>query len=100
MAEGRFIQPEDLGFERNGKHDGLMTLQDARAAAEQLMIRRALSQARNQVSRAAVLLGVSRVTLYRLIDKYRIHNPASSTFSSLQLAANDMPAALLAKQPL
>ena len=100
MAEGRFIQPEDLGFERNGQHDGMMTLADARAAAEQLMIRRALSQARNQVSRAAVLLGVSRVTLYRLIDKYRIHSPATATLSSPQLAANDMPATRLVTQPL
>ena len=100
MAEGRFIQPEDLGFERDGPHDGLMTLQAARAAAEQLMIRRAMSQARNQVSRAAVLLGVSRVTLYRLIEKYSITNPAPATLSSPQQAANDMPAARLNTQPL
>ncbi len=100
MAEGRFIQPEDLGFERDGQHDGMMTLQAARAAAEQLMIRRALSQARNQVARAAVLLGVSRVTLYRLIEKYKIHTSAPASLSSPQLAANDMPAARLVTQPL
>lgn len=100
MAEGRFIQPEDLGFERDGQRHAMMTLADARAAAEQLMIRRALSQARNQVSRAAVLLGVSRVTLYRLIEKYKIHSPTPATLSSPQLAANDMPSALLVTQPL
>ncbi len=72
MAEGRFIQPEDLGFERNASHNQLMSLEDARAAAESMMIRRALSQSRNQISRAATLLGVSRVTLYRLIEKYNI----------------------------
>ena len=100
MAEGRFIQPEDLGFERNGQHESMMTLAEARAAAEQLMIRRALSKARNQVSRAAILLGVSRVTLYRLIEKYRIHAPAPATLARPQLVANDMPAALLVTQPL
>jgi DNA-binding NtrC family response regulator len=72
MAEGRFIQPEDLGFERDDESKQMMSLEDARAAAESMMIRRALSQSRNQISRAASLLGVSRVTLYRLIEKYNI----------------------------
>ncbi len=71
MAEGRFIQPEDLGFDREMQQQ-LMSLEDARAAAESMMIQRALSQSRNQISRAASLLGVSRVTLYRLIEKYNI----------------------------
>lgn len=72
MAEGRFIQPEDLGLERHNDQSQLMSLEDARAAAERMMIRRALSQSRNQISRAASLLGISRVTLYRLIEKYNI----------------------------
>lgn len=72
MAEGRFIQPEDLGLDRSNEQSQLMSLEDARAAAERAMIRRALSQSRNQISRAASLLGVSRVTLYRLIEKYNI----------------------------
>ena len=91
MAEGRFIQPEDLGFDRGAERNGTMTLQDARAAAERVMIRRALSQARNQVSRAAALLGISRVTLYRLIDKYNLQTHAPAMLSSPQIAANDTP---------
>jgi len=82
MAEGRFIQPEDLGFERNSEHAQLMSLEDARAEAERMMIRRALSQSRNQISRAASLLGVSRVTLYRLIEKYNIRPDASGAGTS------------------
>ncbi len=78
MAEGRFIQPEDLGFERGNEQVQLMSLEDARAAAERMMIRRALSQSRNQISRAASLLGISRVTLYRLIEKYNIRPEAVS----------------------
>ena len=79
MAEGRFIQPEDLGLDRSNDQSQLMSLEDARAAAERTMIRRALSQSRNQISRAASLLGVSRVTLYRLIEKYNIRPDAIST---------------------
>lgn len=72
MAEGRYIQPEDLDFTRNPQRGHLMSLIDARASAEGAMIRLALSQSRNQISRAANLLGISRVTLYRLIEKYDI----------------------------
>jgi DNA-binding NtrC family response regulator len=72
MADGRFIQPEDLGFEQAKEPEPTLSLEQARAAAEQSAIRRALLQARNRMSRAATLLGVSRVTLYRLMEKYHI----------------------------
>jgi DNA-binding NtrC family response regulator len=72
MAEGRFIQPEDLDFKREEQHAPLMSLEDARARAEGAMILRALSQTRNRIAHAADLLGVSRVTLYRLIEKHNI----------------------------
>lgn len=78
MAAGRFIQPEDLGFSPEAAKGDVMSLEEARAEAESAVIRRALSQSRNQISRAASLLGVSRVTLYRLIDKYNIRAEASS----------------------
>jgi DNA-binding NtrC family response regulator len=74
MADGRFIQPEDLGLERGHRHGHLMSLEDARAAAERVMIQRALAHSRNQISHAAALLGISRVTLYRLIEKYNIRS--------------------------
>lgn len=89
MAEGRFIQPEDLGFDRSSAQPQLMSLEDARAAAERTMIRRALSQSRNQISRAASLLGVSRVTLYRLIEKYNIRPDTLSTTRTPFINAGD-----------
>jgi len=93
MAEGRFIQPEDLGFDRNTQQTQLMSLEDARAAAERMMIRKALSQSRNQISRAASLLGVSRVTLYRLIEKYNIRpDLVSSARPPLLSAKSDIEA--------
>jgi DNA-binding NtrC family response regulator len=91
MAEGRFIQPEDLGFDRSNQQTQLMSLEDARAAAERTMIRRALSQSRNQISRAASLLGVSRVTLYRLIEKYNIRPDMVSTNRSPFVNAGGNP---------
>jgi DNA-binding NtrC family response regulator len=88
MAEGRFIQPEDLGLERPQDHAQLLSLEDARAAAECAMIRRALAQSRNQISRAASLLGVSRVTLYRLIEKYNIRPEGAPMVRASFLAAH------------
>jgi DNA-binding NtrC family response regulator len=76
MAEGRFIQPEDLGFERSAEGAQIISLEDARGATEKAMIKHALSQARNRISHAATLLGISRVTLYRLIEKYNIRSDA------------------------
>ena len=40
--------------------------------AEELAVRSCLSHAMNNVSKAAKLLGVSRVTLYRMMDKYGV----------------------------
>jgi DNA-binding NtrC family response regulator len=92
MAEGRFIQPEDLGFDRHADCETMLSLEDARAAAERVTIGRALSQARNQISRAATLLGVSRVTLYRLIEKYDLRNSTVSNVYAIGADEADPPA--------
>jgi DNA-binding NtrC family response regulator len=55
-----------------------MSLEQARATADRIMIGRALTQTRNRISSAADLLGVSRVTLYRLMEKYDISNAATT----------------------
>ncbi|MOA63836.1 Bacterial regulatory protein, Fis family [compost metagenome] len=49
-----------------------MPLEQARAHAEELAVRSCLSHSMNNVSQASKLLGVSRVTLYRMMDKYGI----------------------------
>ncbi len=72
MAEGRFIKPEDLGFQAGDMPQDLMSLEHARATAEKETIQRALAQVRHQISSAAKLLGISRMTLYRLLEKYQI----------------------------
>lgn len=73
MCEGRLITPADLGLERRISKRLLQTLEEARLAAEKEAIRNALRRARDNVSRAAKELGVSRVTLYRLMEKCGLH---------------------------
>lgn len=73
MAEGRLITPEDLDLElstglRNGE-----ALESARIRAERDAIHVCLQDNGSNITRAARGLGVSRMTLYRLMEKHGIN---------------------------
>jgi two-component system NtrC family response regulator len=50
----------------------VFNLREVREIAESRAIRNAYNQAEQNISKAAELLGVTRPTLYSLIDKYRL----------------------------
>ena len=65
------LKPADLGLQlERGPSD--VNLKFAKTAMEIDYIKRALSRNKGVVSRAAKDLGISRVNLYELIDKYKI----------------------------
>lgn len=71
MADGPQITADDLGFavpETNG--EAPIKLRDARDQAESHAIRRALSRTNGNIAQAADVLGVSRPTLYSLLNKF------------------------------
>jgi len=72
MCDNRLITTADLGLERRLSQRRLTTLDEARTRAEKEAIQYSLRFNRNNVSQAARQLGVSRVTLYRLMEKYQI----------------------------
>jgi DNA-binding NtrC family response regulator len=72
MCEGKLLSAGDLGLGRNEVEKRLMTLEEARALAEKDAIRYALEKTGQNISLAARSLGVSRVTLYRLMYKHDI----------------------------
>lgn len=74
MSEDRLITPTDLGLERRKSRRHLMSLAEARANAERDAVMYALKHSRNNVTQAAQHLGVSRVTLYRLMEKMGIQS--------------------------
>lgn len=78
MCEHRLISPEDLGLERRS-HDWRepLTLEKAREMAEHEVINAALVRNKYKVQKAAKELGVSRVTLYRLMEKHHLSRHAS-----------------------
>src|SRR5512139_1374060 len=69
LSENRVLTPRDLGLEKRVSSDGFLTLEDARSRAEQDAIRRALRRNQNNVTAAARQLGVSRATLYRVLER-------------------------------
>jgi two-component system, NtrC family, response regulator len=72
MAQGSLITPENLGLEPSGSNELLFNLKEVRARAERQAIQQALSIVNGNISRSAELLGVSRPTLYDLMEKYGI----------------------------
>ncbi len=75
MCEYPLIGPEDLGLAYTGSYRDVPveeTLMEARERAEREAITGAVEKSGGNLSRAARALGVSRVTLYRLLDKYQI----------------------------
>ena len=68
MAEGKFVTAEDLGLVAAAAAPTL-NLRAVRQQAESEAIRQAMIRCEGNVSRAAELLGVSRPTLYDLMQK-------------------------------
>src|SRR6185369_1824839 len=75
MAEGPMVTAEDLGLKEALDGGLLFNLKEVRTRAERQAIQQALAITDRNVSRTAELLGVSRPTLYDLMDKYGIRAP-------------------------
>ncbi len=70
MAEGRFVTPEDLSLQPPAEGEGrVLALREVRQRAESAAVQRALAIAGGNVSKAAELLGVTRPTLYELMER-------------------------------
>jgi len=72
MAEGTRIGAADLRLGAGGEGQSGSTLREAREALEREMVARALGRHKGVVSRAAADLGISRPTLYELMQKYGV----------------------------
>jgi len=75
MAEGKYIGADDLGLPADSPDLEWLNLRSARQRAESDAIRQALAVAGGNLSKAAELLGITRPTLYDLLDKNGINVP-------------------------
>jgi two-component system NtrC family response regulator len=70
LTDGHFLTAEALGLSSGDDRQSFPTLRQAKAKVEIDIIRRALALADDNVSEAAKLLGVSRPTLYDLMETH------------------------------
>jgi two-component system NtrC family response regulator len=75
MSEGPLITMDDLGLTDQGNGEPLFNLKQVRARAERQAINSILSITDGNISRTAELLGVSRPTLYDLMEKHGMRVP-------------------------
>lgn len=76
MAEGKLISAQDLGLAQFTAQE-TVTLAQARDVAEKRAIEAALLRHRNRLNEAAMDLGISRVTLYRLMGAHGLREVAA-----------------------
>jgi two-component system, NtrC family, response regulator len=76
MTDGKYVSVEDLGLPGGGDSDlSWLNLRVARQRAESEAIRQALALSGYNISRTAELLGITRPTLYDLMEKNLIVVP-------------------------
>ena len=72
MAEGAMITAADLALEPAAGDAAMLSLREVRQRAESAAVERALALAGGNISKAAELLGVTRPTLYDLMERISI----------------------------
>ena len=83
LSQHSVLKPRDLGFGSDNSQSDV-NLKTAKKAIEADFIKKALSKNNGIVSRAAKDLGISRVNLYELMDRYNIQVQEFKTARSIE----------------
>ena len=73
MTEGTLISSAELGI-NDAPQSRVLNLRQVRDAAEKQAVIRALGCADRNISKTAEMLGVSRPTLYELLDRFALRD--------------------------
>lgn len=77
MTDGKLIHPADLELDE-GQDESVLDLRTVRMMAEREALNRALARTKGKVAAAARLLGISRPTLYDLLEAHGLSSRASA----------------------
>ena len=66
------IRSEDLGLAREAADLHYLNLRQARDEAERAAVLRAMAHTNGNIARAAEILGISRPTLYDLLNRFNL----------------------------
>jgi len=86
MADGKFVSAADLGVSGDDDAEESLNLREVRQHAESKAIRVALTRSYGNISKSAELLGITRPTLYDLLNKYGL---AAEGYSKKTAGASD-----------
>jgi len=78
MADGSTIRAADLGLGAPQKEEAF-NLRQVRDEAEKQAVLKVLGRVNGNLSKAAELLGISRPTLYDLLERFGLRQPAAAT---------------------
>ncbi len=76
MADGNSITAEDLGLDEGAEELAHLNLRQVREEAERRAVVRVLGRTNNNIARAAEILGVSRPSLYDMMNRYGLKREA------------------------
>jgi DNA-binding NtrC family response regulator len=93
LSFAHLLRPSDLGFDSPIRAD--INLKFAKKAIEADFIKKALSRNNGIVSRAAKDLGISRVNLYELMDRYNIQTEEFKAVRSIEKQHIKSPGGIL-----
>ncbi len=78
MADGNRITADDLGLEAVEEDFERLNLRHVRDEAERRAVLRVLARTNNNVARAAEILGISRPSLYDLMNRFDLKKEGGS----------------------
>jgi len=83
MADGKMVTAADLGIDDGDAIEESLNLREVRQRAETKAIRVALTKCYGNISKAAEILGITRPTLYDLLNKYGLSADSYSKKAAL-----------------